>query len=73
MNINEPVAEPTAADFESLQLEAPEKELLRCFDAPLQESELAGVADREIIARWSRDADARRAAKALYFSLLSGD
>jgi hypothetical protein len=65
--------EPTRADFSALQLEPPEQHLLELLDAPLDASALLGVGDREIVANWSRDEAARRAARTLYYQLLRGD
>jgi DNA repair exonuclease SbcCD nuclease subunit len=65
--------EPTEEDFRTLRLEAPELHLLELLDAPLDERELLGVSDRDVVAKWSRDEVARRAARNLFYQLLRGD
>lgn len=67
------ITEPTRDDFSLLRLEVPEQRLLEMLDSPLEVRSLAGVSDREIIANWSRDEEARRAARTLLYQLLRGD
>jgi len=67
------LTEPTVEDFLSLRLEAPEQHLLGVLDAPLELLNLNGIADREIVANWSRDEAARREARTLFYQLLRGE
>jgi DNA repair exonuclease SbcCD nuclease subunit len=67
------LTEPGRDDFLKLQLAAPEQHLLELLDAPLDARSLAGVSDMEIVAKWSHDEAARRAARVLFYQLLRGD
>jgi hypothetical protein len=67
------LTEPTEEDFRALRLEAPEPHLLEMLHAPLDARELLGVSDRDFVARWSHDEEARRAARNLFYQLLRGD
>jgi DNA repair exonuclease SbcCD nuclease subunit len=67
------LTEPTSRDFAALQLESPEQRLLEMLNAPLDSLNLIGVSDRDIVAQWSRDEEARRAARTLFYQLLRGD
>lgn len=70
INTTQLLTEPTRSDFASLNLEAPEQQLLELLDSPLTVSNLNGIPDGELIARWSTDEDARRAARTLLYQLL---
>jgi DNA repair exonuclease SbcCD nuclease subunit len=67
------LTEPTAEDFRALRLEAPELHLLELLEAPLDVRELLGVTDRDVVTNWSRDEEARRAARNLFYQLIRGD
>lgn len=67
------LTEPTAEDFLSLRLEAPEQHLLEVLDAPLDLQLMSGIPDREIVASWSHDEAARREARTLFYQLLRGE
>jgi DNA repair exonuclease SbcCD nuclease subunit len=73
VDVSRLLTEPTREDFLALKLEAPEQRLLELLHEPLELQNLSGLADREIVANWSRDEAARRAARTLFYQLLRGD
>lgn len=73
INTSQLLTEPTRSDFSSLNLEAPEQRLLELLDSPLTAADLNGIADGELIARWSTDENARRAARTLLYQLLQNE
>jgi DNA repair exonuclease SbcCD nuclease subunit len=73
VDVSRLLTEPTREDFLALKLEAPEQHLLEMLHAPLDLQNLSGLSDREIIANWSRDEAARRAARTLFYQLLRGE
>lgn len=62
--------EPSETDFAALRLEPSEQRLLDHLAEPLGMENLGGVEGGERIAAWSDDAEARRAARSLYYQLL---
>lgn len=67
------LTEPSAGDFLALKLAPPEQQLLEILDSPFHPSDLTGVAAHEIIARWSHDEAARRAAQTLLYQLMQNE
>lgn len=67
------LTEPSRNDFLNLKLAAPELRLLEMLDEPLDSQDLGGMAGRDIIAEWSRDENARRAAQTLLYQLMQNE
>lgn len=62
--------EPTAADFEALELGSAERQIWEMLQAPIDANELSNDANAETIAAWSEEEKVRREALKLFYQLL---
>lgn len=67
------LTEPSRDDFLNMKLAAPELRLLEMLDSPLDAQDLGNIAGRDIIADWSHDEQARRAAQTLLYQLMQNE
>ncbi len=67
------ITEPSRDDFLRLKPAPPELRLLEMLDTPLVPEDLGSMAGRDIIAEWSHDEQARRAAQTLLYQLMQNE
>jgi len=65
-------SEPDETDFKALRLERVEEAILEALQEPLSAESLTGQRAAPVLAQWSEDPAARRAAISLYYQLLGG-